>query len=48
MLPKSLPMFLCQPFIPGPRADNVLCNFYHRDLATSGVTWENVKVPSKI
>ena len=45
MLPKSLPMFWCHLSISGPRADNVLSNFYHCDLSTSGVKLENVKVP---
>ena len=47
LLPKSLPIFWYQIFITGPRADNVLCNFYNCDLAISGVKLENVKVPSK-
>ena len=34
--------------IPDPRDDNVLGNFYHCDLATSGLKLENVKVASKI
>ena len=45
MLPKCLPMFWCQLSIPDPRAADVLRNFYHCDLAISGVTLENIKVP---